>query len=143
VICADTSFLFSLYCPDPDTTAALKASEERAEPIAYTELNQFELENAIRCAVARRAITLTQAHERLASISADITAENLDPVVVNFAAVLREARRLSSRHSFEGGHRSYDILHVAAAVILRAKEFLSFDANQRKLGKAAGLKVGP
>lgn len=143
MICADTSFLFSLYGNDSNTAAAHEALEDRAEAIACTALNQFELENAIRCAVATKAVTLAHAHERLADISSDITAEHLDPVNVNLAAVLREARRLSSWHSFEGAHRSYDILHVAAAVILGAKEFLSFDANQRKLAKAAGLKVGP
>jgi hypothetical protein len=32
-----------------------------------------------------------------------------------------------------GGHRAFDILHVAAAVHLGADEFLTFDSNQRKL----------
>ena len=37
--------------------------------------------------------------------------------------------------------RSFDILHVAAAIHLGAKEFLTFDANQRKLAEAEGFKV--
>ena len=42
-----------------------------------------------------------------------------------------------------GGHRAFDILHVAAAVHLGADEFLTFDSNQRRLALATGLKPGP
>jgi predicted nucleic acid-binding protein len=34
-----------------------------------------------------------------------------------------------------------DILHVATAIELGAKEFLTFDANQKKLAEAEGLLV--
>jgi len=39
------------------------------------------------------------------------------------------------------GHRGFDILHVAAALILEADEFLTFDANQKRLAELEGLKV--
>jgi predicted nucleic acid-binding protein len=42
-----------------------------------------------------------------------------------------------------GGHRSLDVLHVATALHLGAREFLTFDANQRKLALAENLKVKP
>jgi predicted nucleic acid-binding protein len=42
-----------------------------------------------------------------------------------------------------GGHRSLDVLHVATALHLGAREFLTFDANQRKLATAEKLKVKP
>jgi hypothetical protein len=42
-----------------------------------------------------------------------------------------------------GGHRSFDILHVATARLLNATCFLSFDANQRKLATTLRLNVGP
>ena len=37
--------------------------------------------------------------------------------------------------------RFADILHVATALHLGATEFFTFDANQKKLAEAAGLKV--
>jgi len=40
-----------------------------------------------------------------------------------------------------GGHRSFDILHVAAALTIDAKQFLTFDENQRRLAEAEGLSV--
>jgi hypothetical protein len=52
-----------------------------------------------------------------------------------------EAERLSALHSETLGTRSLDILHVAAALVLGSSEFLTFDARQAALAKAAGLKV--
>ena len=54
---------------------------------------------------------------------------------------LREAERLGAAHLTETGARSGDLLHVASAVILGAREFLTFDERQAKLARRAGLKV--
>lgn len=42
-----------------------------------------------------------------------------------------------------GGHRSFYILHMAAALQLKADTFLSLDTNQRALAQATGLMVQP
>jgi len=39
------------------------------------------------------------------------------------------------------GHRDFDVLHVATALHLGASEFLTFDANQKRLAQAEGLVV--
>jgi len=39
--------------------------------------------------------------------------------------------------------RALDVLHVAAAVILKAKGVLTFDKHQRELAKVEGLEVAP
>jgi predicted nucleic acid-binding protein len=57
--------------------------------------------------------------------------------------VIAEAARLSELHTLSGGHRSFDVLHVATARLLKATTFLSFDANQRKLATTGRLAVGP
>jgi predicted nucleic acid-binding protein len=41
------------------------------------------------------------------------------------------------------GTRSLDLLHVAAALALEAKVFLSFDDRQRKAAASEGLQVKP
>jgi len=61
----------------------------------------------------------------------------------NFTNVLATARRLSASYTPAAGHRAMDILQVAAAIELDADVFLSFDANQRKLAQAEGLKLNP
>jgi predicted nucleic acid-binding protein len=62
---------------------------------------------------------------------------------VNWPVALRLAALLSERHSATIGTRSLDVLHVAVARSLRAGEFVTFDARQRTLALALGLKVGP
>jgi predicted nucleic acid-binding protein len=51
------------------------------------------------------------------------------------------AKRLSATHTLAGGHRGFDMLHVAAATQLKARQFLTFDANQKKLAESEGLIV--
>jgi len=41
------------------------------------------------------------------------------------------------------GYRAFDVLHVATALTLSARVFLTFDGDQAALAKAAGLKVKP
>lgn len=61
--------------------------------------------------------------------------------VCNLADVADEAKRLSATHTLTGGHRRFDILHVATAVIVKARKLLTVDANQKKLAEAEGLVV--
>lgn len=61
------------------------------------------------------------------------------PVAFPYASVLPVARQLTARHTAACGCRAFDVFHVAAAVHLGASRFLSFDARQRTLARAAGL----
>ena len=54
-----------------------------------------------------------------------------------------EAEDISKAHSVTLNVRTLDLLHVAAARVLGADEFLTFDGRQRALATAAGLRVGP
>lgn len=62
-------------------------------------------------------------------------------MICNLAAVIDDAKRISAAHTLSGGHRSFDILHVAAAARLGAQRFLTFDRNQKRLAEAEGLAV--
>jgi len=50
-------------------------------------------------------------------------------------------RDLSHRHTAKEGFRTYDILHVASALVLGCDTFWSFDAKAKKLAKLEGLVV--
>lgn len=50
-------------------------------------------------------------------------------------------RDLSHRHTAKEGFRTYDILHVASALVLGCDTFWSFDAKAKKLAKLEGLAV--
>ena len=77
----------------------------------------------------------------LADLKADLISGDLITIPAPWPEIHLAAERLSERHTDSGGHRSMDILHVATAIELGAKVFLTFDANQKKLAIAEGLTV--
>jgi len=79
----------------------------------------------------------------LNQLEADLTSGVAVLAPCHLFEVLRCADDLSKRHTITDGHRSFDILHVATALQVEAKELLTFDERQRKLAQAAGLKVKP
>jgi len=56
VICADTSFLFSLYGNDENTPRALAWVKTRRTALTLSTLHEFELANALRFAEFRKGI---------------------------------------------------------------------------------------
>jgi len=58
-------------------------------------------------------------------------------------AVTANGFELSAGYSAILGCRTLDIIHVAAAFVLGAKEFVTFDTRQGALAKQAGLVVKP
>jgi predicted nucleic acid-binding protein len=145
MIACDTSFLYSLYIVDIHTPRARARLLRIRSPEALTisPFHEYELPNAIRLSVFRNLRDAAAGNAILAAFEADLAAGQFIRSSYNLASVLQEAKRLSSIHSIRGGHRAFDILHVAAALHLGAAEFLSFDQNQRKLATAVGLTTGP
>ncbi|WP_269524192.1 type II toxin-antitoxin system VapC family toxin [Coraliomargarita parva] len=138
---ADTGFICSLYAPDANTEQALAFMEKQSDAIAFSWLNQVEFRNALRLRVFRKEITAAQRDQSLNILLADLR----DGIFINEepsqSNVLIESERLSVQHSEKLGTRSLDILHVAMAIVLGCERFISFDARQIKLAKAAGFKV--
>ncbi len=83
------------------------------------------------------------AEAALAKLQINLDTGALTIMTADWPDVHRLAETISKRHTLAGGHRSLDVLHVATALHLGAREFLTFDANQRKLATAAKLKVKP
>jgi predicted nucleic acid-binding protein len=140
---ADTSFLFALYGQDAHTAAAKGRVRRLGSSLSITILQRYELGNAVRFAAFRKAIPARDAVSILTAFESDLKAGFLALTPCDLEDVVMEAERLSAIHTREGGHRSFDILHVAGARVLRAKEFLTFDANQRRLARDVGLVAGP
>lgn len=141
VVSADTSFLFSLFGNDAHSQRALDWLLANPWPLSISGLTEFELANAFRFAEASQRLPVGQAAKYWAFYVADRASGRVRVEVCNLADILVEANRLSSIHTLSGGHRSFDILHVAAAKKLGAQQFLTFDANQRLLARAEGLPV--
>jgi len=141
VICADTSFLFALYGNDVHTPKALAWSQSSTTAISLSELADYELGNALRFAEFRKVLAPGQAATFLAQYEADRDGGRIVLEICNLARVVAKAKRLSITHTLTEGHRGFDILHVASAVLLGAKEFLTFDGNQKKLAEAEGMVI--
>jgi len=141
VTCADTSFLFSLYGDDANTPRALAWVVAHRAPITLSVLNEYELGNALRFAEFRKGIPAGTAALFWAQFEVDRASGRLTVLICNLADVIDQAKRLSATHTLTGGHRGFDILHVATALHLKASRFLTFDGNQKRLAEAEGLVV--
>jgi predicted nucleic acid-binding protein len=138
---ADTSFLISLYGADTHSPAARARVDRIGVPLPYSDLQRFELENAVRLLCFRRIYSPQQSRAMLAALQQDQAAGYLPAITLDWPDVLARAHAASAQHTFAGGHRAMDILHVAAAASLGAALFLSFDVRQQALARVQGLDV--
>lgn len=138
---ADTGLLCSLYAPDALTAAAIARMSRARAPLPVIWLHQLELRNALRLRVFRREITARQRDAALNAFLADAAAGIYASASPALSDVMIEAERLSASHAEKLGTRSLDILHVAAALVLGASDFWTFDKRQTALARAAGLKA--
>lgn len=143
VVYADTSFLYSLYGHDANSEQARTMGNSLKVPLAFTPLQRHELRNAFRLAVFRKVMTLERCEAVLAEIETDTKTGVLVETPVSWAEAYTEAEALSAAHSKTLGTRGFDVLHVAAAIALGTRNFLTFDARQKSLAVKAGLKVKP
>lgn len=120
---------------------ALKRLQDLAAPLLLSPLNELELCNALRLAAFRGLMPADDVHVRIDAFHEDREAGRWRRSGVPLEEIVLAAERLSAAHTPRGGHRTFDIMHVAHAQIARAKTFLSFDATQLQLSKAAGLKT--
>ena len=105
-------------------------------------LCELELVNALQLRLFRKELTAAEVQAAHAAVQSDI-AEGVYSLQPLSAGVFEGAKRLSLKYVAGIGSRSLDVLHVAAALAIGAESLLSFDEKQRKLVKAAGLRVAP
>lgn len=140
----DTSFLLALYVRrDFFNPPALKAAAKLTDPIPYTLLGELELLNGIHRILAARIVSRSEHDTILRQIGQDEADGFFVRSPINQGDHFAKARELSRRHTPTLSCRSVDILHVAAALLVGATRFASFDSKQRTLANAAGLRPTP
>jgi predicted nucleic acid-binding protein len=140
---ADTGFIAALYLEETTSKAADAALGARREPLPLTPLAMLELRNAFNRAVQRGRITAAERDALWQDVETDIAGGFLVLTPVASDSLHNKARQLSDRYTPALGTRSLDLLHVAAALVLKSQIFFSFDDRQRKAAAGEGLKVKP
>ena len=110
-------------------------------PVWLSQLGELELHNAFQLAVFRGEIDNASAIRKKQLFAEDLAEGVFVTLPVPAATLYAKASGLAERHSAILGTRSLDLMHVAAALILKADLFLSFDERQRNV--AEGLAVAP
>jgi predicted nucleic acid-binding protein len=143
----DTSFLCALYVAQSTSAKALAFMQSQPTALISTSLLFYEFRQSVQFQVFRHSKDPTQgypmnvAQTALSTLQANISAGVFRQGPVDWADVHKIAERLAFKHTVKGGHRSFDVLHVASAIHLGVTDFLTFDGNQKKLAEAEGLLV--
>jgi predicted nucleic acid-binding protein len=145
----DTSFLCAFYRRQDNSPQAAAYFKAMPEALQISGLLLYEFRQSVRFQVWLHARDKTKGYPQadcdraLADLQSDLDTGAVVVVTADWPDVHRLAETISKRHTIAGGHRSLDVLHVATALHLGAREFLTFDTNQRKLAAAEKLKVKP
>jgi predicted nucleic acid-binding protein len=145
----DTSFLCAFYRRQDNSPQAAAYFKAMPEALHVSGLLLYEFRQSVRFQVWLHARDKSKGYPQaacdraLADLQTDLDTGALGVVAADWQDVHRLAETMSKRRTIAGGHRSVDILHVATALHLGARIFLTFDTNQRKLAAAEKLKVKP
>ena len=138
---ADTSFLVSLYGRDVNSRAAILLVQKERPTFVVTPFGEAEFINIVFAVTARpKGWTTGEARTIEQDFVQDLELgvwerEDLP------AQTWQRARELSRRHAPALGTRALDTIHVASALLLGAQDFYTFDRDQTRLARAAGLRV--
>jgi|LakMenEpi03Aug12_release.lakeMendotaPanAssembly.Ray.scaffolds.fasta_scaffold446230_2 predicted nucleic acid-binding protein len=150
---ADTNFLTAFYSGGIHATQAERLIQQKAiegnGPIAVTFLTRMEVINSFQQQVffTRNGVPGIHASPEAAMLEESLFLDDLrDEILIQLMRIEDETlatvfEELVHRHTIKRGFRAYDIMHVAAALLLGCDTFWSFDAKAKKLAELEGLKV--
>jgi hypothetical protein len=148
---ADSSFILRLVTGETDSPETVAEYRRLGSPkLFFLPLHALEVRNAIlqRAFHQRRSISSGGrphvARERdaaLARLEHLLARRALLDVTLDMDAAISQAANLSTLFTERLGARAIDLLHVGGALALESERFLTTDARQAQLAKAAGLKV--
>ena len=136
----DTSFLVSLYSLDANSPSAARVMQTSAGERFLTTFGELELANALELRVFRKEASATQARSSWKDFEQDLR-DGIFQIRPLSDQVFERARQLVRANTARLGTRTADLLHVAAALELKADRLFSFDQQQRKLAREVRLKL--
>ena len=150
---ADTNFFTNSLLDLPHSPAADGLLEwlrqSRAPPLPVTWLLRMEFTNALQRLIfetrqGTQQLRVTPESAMLAE--AEFIQETEDGMLARERPMALEDLEavfdmLAHRHTAKHGFRTYDLFHVASALLLGCDTFWSFDAKAKRLARLEGLKV--
>lgn len=141
---ADSSFVVSIYRTSESVSERARWQINRVPyPVLLTPLSLLEIRNSFNMAIGRGEIGEAERKSVMADIEQHIKAGFFRMAEVSQADIYAKACELSDLHTPAMLTRSLDLMHVAAALLCKARVFLSTDIRQRTAAKAEGLEVKP
>ena len=108
--------------------------------LPLTPQGRLEIINGLGLAAFRKAISLEALRDARASFDEDCVEGRYRQADVLWRATLKRAAEISRSHAPTLGCRALDVLHVATALELGLRDFVTFDRRQQQLARAVGLK---
>jgi predicted nucleic acid-binding protein len=139
----DSAIIVKLYVREATSPDAIRLVGAYVAPYWLTQWQALEVKNAIRLKAFRKEITAVEMNQSIAAFEQDIAAGRWQRPDYTASTIEQKADELSASHSAILGCRTLDIIHVAAAVVIGAREFVTFDGRQGAMAKQAGLTVKP
>src|ERR1700733_915286 len=96
------------------------------EPLILTAVQDAEVRNSFRLRVAQRRSSSEEVFRALAYFDRDINDGIYALHRPDWPEVFRTLERISQKYTERGAYRFADLLHIACALNIRAKIFLSF-----------------
>ncbi|WP_052573744.1 type II toxin-antitoxin system VapC family toxin [Haloferula sp. BvORR071] len=140
MIYLDTSALIKLYLLEAGSQEVQTLLSSQNDPLPIWELHEMELTNALRLKVFWKELSEADADAQIDYFKRRKSSGLYYTPEISRSDLLDRYLRLTT-HTAQLGCRTLDIQHVAAAVVLGANLFVSFDQRQRQLAGLAGLKV--
>lgn len=137
----DSGIITQWYIPEPASRAALTLRDRFSPPAVLTHLHRVELMTAWQLKVFRRELDPGSVGAAWLDLEADVAQGVWTQPVYDLSSVHVRAETLARQHAAALGTRTLDILHVAASLALRSRDFVTGNARQAALAEAAGLRV--
>ncbi len=140
-IYVDPSALARLYIHEEGSREMAAWRAKVGGPLLVTHHGRTEITNAICRAAFLEHLDEAGLAEALTDFGSDFANGLLRQADILWRAALNRASALSQKHTPKLGTRSLDVLHVACALELKLRRFLTFDERQQKLAAAVGLRL--
>lgn len=133
----DTSFLCALYRTQDNSLEADQYMAGLSGTLGVSSLLLLEFRQSVRLQIRlhlndrTKGFSKSEGQQMLNDLQIDLNVGLLMMTPVDWSAVHQRSEALSSSHTLGNGHRLVDILHVATALHLGVREFLTFDSKQK------------